>query len=242
MRALVTGGSGGIGQATVRALARDGADVAVHFHRNRSSAETAAAAVRAVGRDAFVVGADLGRPEEVRLLAAGLRSRWDSLDILVHNAGVYPRRAFDDVTDQEWADTLSTNLLGPALLTRELLPLLRRAPSPSIVLVTSVLAFTGSQHGAPYAAAKAGLVGLARSLARELAPTIRVNLVAPGSIDTAILAVDTPERRADRSKAIPLGRVGTPDEVAEAIAFLASPRSSYATGTTLHVNGGLRID
>jgi 3-oxoacyl-[acyl-carrier protein] reductase len=103
-----------------------------------------------------------------------------------------------------------------------------------------MLAFQGSQYGAHYAAAKAGLLGLARSLARELAPRHTVNVVAPGSIDTAILAGDSPERRRERERSIPLGRLGRPSEVAQAIAFLASPAASYVTGATLHVNGGLR--
>ena len=127
---------------------------------------------------------------------------------------------------------------GRLEMTRRLLPQLRRARSGRLVFVSSVLAFTGSTHGAHYAAAKAGIIGLARSLARELAPTITVNVVAPGAIDTAILAADTPAQRAERSTRIPLGRVGTPEEVADAISYLISPRASYITGTVLHVNGG----
>jgi 3-oxoacyl-[acyl-carrier protein] reductase len=123
------------------------------------------------------------------------------------------------------------------LLVERLLPAMRKAPAPSVVFVTSVLAFTGTGHGAPYATAKAALLGLGRSLARELAPDIRVNLVAPGAIDTAILAGDTSQARAERLRAIPLGRLGRSDEVGEAIAFLLSARASYISGATLHVNG-----
>ena len=125
-----------------------------------------------------------------------------------------------------------------------MLPLLRKAsPSPArVVLVSSILAFNGSAHGADYAASKAGILGLARSLARELAPGITVNVVAPGSIDTAILAEDTPAQREARGRQIPLGRVGSPEEVARVVAFLTSPDANYMTGTTVHVNGGLRMD
>ena len=186
--------------------------------------------------------ADLAAPDGPSALAAGVAGPWESLDVLVHNAGVYDRIPFERLGPSDWESALALNVVGPARLTQLLLPRLRRAPSGRIVFVSSVLAFTGSRWGAQYSAAKAGVLGLARSLARELAPSIAVNVVAPGSIDTAILAGDTPAVRAERARSIPLGRVGAPEEVAEAIAFLASPAASYITGTTLHVNGGLRFD
>ena len=155
---------------------------------------------------------------------------------------MYNRAPFLEITDDDLRACFQVNLVAPFALTRELLPMLRRSDSGRVVFVASVLAFTGSATGAHYAAAKAGLLGLSRSLAKELAPGITVNTVAPGSIDTAILARDSPERRAERAQTIPLGRVGTAEEVAEAIAFLASPGASYLTGTTIHVNGGLRSD
>jgi 3-oxoacyl-[acyl-carrier protein] reductase len=171
-------------------------------------------------------------------MAEEVAGHWSELDVLVHNAGDYPRVAFREMTVGQLEGCLATNLLGPARLTRRLLPLLERSPHGQLVFVTSVLAFTGSTHGAHYAAAKAGLVGFARSLAQELAPQIRVNLVAPGAIDTAILTSDAPEVRAARERRIPLQRVGRPEEVAEAIAFLVSENASYISGATLHVNGG----
>lgn len=242
MRALVTGSSRGIGRATALRLARDGADLLVHGHEHPAEAESTAEAVRALGRAASVVTADLANRDGPIEVARAVRDRWDSLDVLVHNAGPYPRRAFAEVSDDEWRTCFNTHVFGPAALTRELLGHLRRAPSGRIVFVSSVLAFAGSAHGAHYAAAKAAQLGLARSLARELAPEVTVNVVAPGSIDTAILAGDTPEQRRARERAIPLGRLGTAEDVANAIAFLASPAAAYLTGTTLHVNGGLRLD
>jgi NAD(P)-dependent dehydrogenase (short-subunit alcohol dehydrogenase family) len=240
VRALVTGGGTGIGAATVRRLATDGFDVAVHAHRHARHAEHELGAVRAAGRQGFVVEADLADREGAREVAAAVRAKWDSLDALVLNAGVYDRRAFRATSDEELAACFQVNVFAAFALTRELLPLLERSRSARVVFVSSVLAFLGSEHGAAYASSKAALVGLAGSLAKELAPTVAVNVVAPGSIDTAILAGDSPERRQARVRNIPLGRIGAATDVADAISFLVGPSSSYITGTTLHVNGGIR--
>lgn len=241
MRALITGASGGIGAATARALDAEGWELALHGHRHARELEALAAGLHQSGGRPIVLRADLADPSAPAELARRVGESWESLDLLVLNAGRYERRRFEETTDDELARTFRVNALSAFSLTRELLPLLRRAPDGSIVVVSSVLAASGSSHGVHYAASKGALEGMARSLARELAPAIRVNVVAPGSIDTAILAGDTPELRAARGRAIPLGRVGSAEEVASAILFLASPSASYVTGTTLHVNGGSRI-
>ena len=235
---LVTGASQGIGRATALRLASQGTDVFVHYRRHQAEANEVAGRIRGMGHRAWTVFADLERPEAVSEIVRAVVRETDQLDVLVHNAGEYPRRAFRDLTPEEFESVFRPHVFAPAALTRALLPLLERSPSGRVIFVSSSLAFSGSSHGAHYAAAKAALLGLARSLARELGPKITVNVVAPGPIDTAILAGDSPETRAHRIAQLPARRIGTADDVAGAIAYLASPEAGFITGTTLHVNGG----
>lgn len=240
---LITGAGSGIGLATARRLAGRGDALGLHARSHGAEVSALAEEHRRAGGQAHTFSADLSRPAEVETLTAEVLRAFPCLDVLILNAGTYPRRRFRELTREQFQETLQVNLLAPFQLVRGLLEALDRSPQGARVLfVTSVLAFNGSEHGADYAASKAALLGLTRSLARELAPRIRVNAVAPGPIDTAILSNDTPGARARRESAIPLGRVGRPEEVAAVLDFLSRPDSSYLTGTTVHVNGGVRMD
>lgn len=241
MRALVTGASQGIGRATALCLARDGFDVGVHYRSHAIEADAVVAQVRTAGREAFAVRADLGDLSSIAPMSREIETRWDALDVLVHNAGSYPRQSFPETRDSDFEEQLRIHAVGPASLTRHVLPLLQRSRAGRVIFVSSILAFEGSRRGTPYATAKAAQLGLARSLARELAPGITVNVVAPGAIDTSVLAGDSPGQRAERARQIPAGRIGTAEEVAAAVAFLASPASTYITGATIPVNGGSRV-
>jgi 3-oxoacyl-[acyl-carrier protein] reductase len=242
MRALVTGASRGIGRATAIQLARDGFEILAHYRTHEEEAEQLVDAIQRSGGSAVALGADLSTREGVLRLARTVRTRAKTLDALVLNAGSYPRLPFRELDPEEFESCFRVHVFGPAELVRQLLPLLEAAPAGSVVFVSSVLAYEGSRHGAHYAAAKAAALGLARSLARELAPRLRVNVVAPGAIDTAILAGDSAPQRTERAARIPLARIGRPGEVAAAVSYLVSERASYLTGTTLHVNGGLRME
>lgn len=243
-QALVTGASIGIGRATAKLLAARGDEVAVHYRSHETEARSVVEEIERAGGRAWACAADLRDSAQLQELVKAVQARCPSLNSLVLNAGEYPRRSLDELTDDDFERTLRLNLWAPFALTRRLVPLLRKAsPGPAhVVFVASILAFQGSDHGADYAASKAGLLGLAKSLARELAPSVTVNVVAPGTIDTAIMAYLTPEQRAARERGIPLGHLGRPEEVAEAIGFLTSPSANYMTGTTVHVNGGIRMD
>ena len=236
---LVTGASRGIGAATALRLARDGFQVVVNFASNEDAARRTVQAIEGAGGTAIAVRADVSDAAEVQRLVAETASRFGRLDILVNNAGVYERASLDDTTTEDWDRRVATNLSSRFYAAKASVPEMRKVGGGRIINLTSQLAYRGTTHGADYVAAKAGIVGLTKALALELAKDrILVNAVAPGSIETDILAGDTPEDRARRVRTIPLGRVGLPEEIAAAVAFLASPDAAYITGQILHDNGG----
>jgi len=232
MLAVVTGASRGIGQATAVELAKEGFTVVVNY--NTTPPEDTLRMVQKAGGKGIPVKADMSRQEEIELMADAVREHGD-LALLVNNAGIYIRSKFLDTGYDVWRRTFDVNVLGAAYLTKLVLPVMR--DGGLVVFISSQLAHSGTPHGAHYASSKSALHGLVKSLALELAPRrIRVNCVAPGPVDTDIIAGDTPEKRRQREAAIPLGRVGRPEEVAQAVVYLW--KAEYITGHILDVNGG----
>jgi 3-oxoacyl-[acyl-carrier protein] reductase len=239
-KVLITGGSRGIGAACAWTCNIYGATVGILYNRSEKKASDLAQKILSDSGGSFIYKADVADFDSVRNAASAFSSagRIEGIQGVVVNAGIYDRRSFDDLDGDHWRRTMAVNLDGAYNTVKAALPHMR---SGAIVLVSSQLAFRGTQHGADYAASKAGILGLGRSLALELAPRIRVNMVAPGFVDTDILANDPPEKRAQRISQVPLGRIGSPEEISEAIAFLLSDKASYVTGATLDANGGLFI-
>ncbi len=241
--ALITGASRGIGLATARLLAQRGYRIVITA-RNGKDLSDAADHLRPLAPGCCQVTADMGDPQETDRLMGLIQERWERLDVLINNAGgSHHGRDLVNIGPEDWEQTLRQNLTTATVVTRAALPLLRQGGG-SIVNVTSL---AGRQHSivasADYAAAKAGLIGLTRQLAVELAPwQIRVNAVAPGLTATARVHGRwqglSARERTQRLATIPLGRPGRPEEIAEAIVFLASDAASYITGATLDVNGG----
>jgi len=236
---LVTGGGRGIGRAVAAAFAQEGAAVAVAYHQHRTEAEGVAQALRQAGRRALAIQADVSRAGQVADLVRRVQEEWERLDVLVNNAGILRRTPLEGITLQEWQDVLDTNLTGAMLCAQAAAPLLRERGG-SIVNVASIRGLVGGTSPA-YAASKGGLVALTKTLARTLAPHIRVNAVAPGFVDTDLNAHLTVEEREKIAGRIPLGRFAEPEEVARAVLFLASPRAAYITGQILVVDGGLTM-
>jgi 3-oxoacyl-[acyl-carrier protein] reductase len=235
-RALVTGGTRGIGRAVVLALAHAGADVLTCYRHDGDAVESLARALKETGGDHHVVRADVADPDEVEQLVAGCRERLGRIDVLVNNAGAISHVPFADLPPAEWQRVLDTDLTAVYEVIRLSLPLLSR--DASIITVGSRVATVGVPLRAHYTAAKAALIGLTRSLGKELGPRgIRVNLVAPGPVDTG--GDVAPEVRLRYERMIPLGRLGRPEEIAAAVLFLAGAGASFVTGTTLDVDGGI---
>jgi len=244
-RALVTGGNTGIGGAVCTLLARRGLDVWLTYAHDRVGAEDVAAQCHVEGAEARVSQLDLRDPESIAGLVGHVAEVWGSLSILVNNAAVCPYTEPDAITTDEWDAVLETNARGTFLMLRGALALLRASDGDRAVVNVSSVAgqiggITTSIH---YAASKAAILAITRSYARLLAAEgIRVNAVTPGPIRTRITAQLDDGSRARLASAAPLGRFGTPDEVAPTIVLLASPESGYTTGATYDVNGGVRID
>lgn len=244
--ALVTGtDSDGIGRGIARALATAGADVALHWYRDRGAAEALSLELRTLGRRAPLVHADLGDPAAARAMAREAITALGRLAIFVSNAGAIQRKPFLDITDADFARLLAINLQGAFAAAQEAArDMVDAGRGGRVVLVTSV----NQQHANPdiahYAASKGGLFMLGRAMALELAPHgITVNMVAPGTIETDInrAMLADPAFRARKLAPVPVARAGTPADVAGAVVYLCSAEASYLTGSTITVDGGLTI-
>ena len=240
---LITGASCGIGAATARLFAQRGWDVAVNYNSSRSEALELAAELSGLGAGAVPIQADISDPEQAGRLVREAEAALGPLEAVVCCAGTaLVQQLLTDTTVEQWRDLMSVDLDGMFYTLRAAIPGLVRQKRGAIVTVSSMWGITGGSCEAPYSAAKAGVIGLTRALAKELGPSnIRVNCVAPGVIDTAMNSHLTPEELAALGEEAPLGRVGKGTEVAQAIYFLASDRASFITGQVLSVDGGMVI-
>src|SRR5208337_3986658 len=237
--ALVTGASQGIGRACALELARAGATVALAA-RNQAKLAEAAAEIEALGGHAAVFALDVSSEESIKAGAKAVLDRFGKVEILVNNAGITRDGLMLRMKRADWDDVLGTNLTGAFLLTQALLSPMLKNRWGRIVNIASVVGRTGQAGQANYAASKAGLIGLTRSMAREFASRgVTVNAVAPGYIETPMTAVLTEEQSAAMLAQIPLGRRGTDVDIANAVKFLVSDAASYITGHVLDVNGGM---
>ena len=238
--ALVTGAGTGIGRAAASAFAAAGAKVAVNYNRSKDAAEEVVREIREAGGTAISVAADVGNDSQAHAMMDRVVDEFGRLDVLVNNAGWstrIPHDQLDNLTDEIWDRTLNTNLRGVFYCVRAAVPFLRKQPGASIVSVASVAGMTGMGNSIVYAASKAGVISMTKSLARALAPAIRVNAVAPGFVRTRF--ANWPSSAFDQGEAItPLERLATTAEVAAAILFLAG-NGTALTGETIVVDGGL---
>ena len=240
--AWITGSSTGIGAASAVALARQGCRVAVHYNRSEDEAREVMEQITASGGDAMLVGGDVSDAGEVERMAREVEDRYGRLDVLVNNAGsLIERRSFSEMTEDLWDRVISVNLKSVFLCSKAVLPMMKRQGSGRIINMTSVAARNGGGPGsAAYASAKGGVSTLTRAMAKDLvSDNILVNGVAPGVITTPFHDRFTPpDVRENMAAAIPMGREGTPEEVAGAVLFLASPWANYLVGEIIEVNGG----
>jgi len=244
--ALVTGASSGIGRATAEVLAANGARVAINFHRNETGAEAARAKIVSEGSSAIALQADVTQAAEVQSLVDQTVAEFGPIDILVNNAGsLVERLKILELTEERWDEVIHLNLKSAFLCCQAVAGSMMERKTGAIINVSSIAGRTGGALGSiHYSAAKGGLITFTKGLAKELGPYgVRVNAVSPGVIDTPYHEqFSSPEMMKTYAGQIPLGRVGTPPEVAKVICFLASDAASYLAGETIEINGGMFMD
>jgi len=237
--ALVTGAAQGIGRDIALGLAKDGADVAI-CDVNLEAAQKTAGDIEAMGRKSLALKANVASSADVTAMIDQVVEKFGRIDVLVNNAGITRDGLILRMKDEDWDLVLSINLKGAFLCTKSALKYMTKQRSGTIINIASIVGAMGNAGQANYVASKAGLIGLTKTIAREYSNrNVTANAVAPGFIDTAMTQALTDQVRADLAKQIPLGRLGSSEDVANAVRFLASPSAAYITGQVIHVNGGM---
>jgi 3-oxoacyl-[acyl-carrier protein] reductase len=238
--ALVTGASRGIGRAIALELARQGAKVAVNYAGSEAKANEVVEEIKNMGQEAFAIQADVSNAKDVDQMVKAVLERFERIDILVNNAGITRDNLLMRMKEEEWDDVINTNLKGVFNCTKAVTRPMMKQRYGRIVNIASIVGVSGNPGQANYVAAKAGVIGLTKTAARELASrNITVNAVAPGFITTDMTDRLSEELKAEMLKQIPLARFGEPEDVAKVVSFLVSDAASYMTGQTLHVDGGM---
>lgn len=240
--ALITGASRGIGRAIAAELAGAGWAVCINYLEHQAAAEELARRLRANGGDAIAIRADVADRQAVNTMVKAVREELGPVELLVNNAGISRQGLFQDTDDETWDRTLAVNLTGARNAAMAVLPHMLSEKRGCIVNISSIWGLRGASCEVAYACSKAAIIGLTRSLALELAPSgIRVNCVAPGCIETDMVRALGQETRAMLVEETPLGRLGTPEDIAYAVAFLASDRAAFLTGQVLTADGGFIV-
>ncbi len=240
--AVVTGGASGIGEAIVRALCRDGFSVAINYNSSEAQALALASELSVNGSNVITIKADVSSSSDVNKMMNTVKEVLGSPEILINNSGIAQQKLFTDITDEDWNRMIGVNLTGVFNTCRAVLPFMIHEKKGRIINISSMWGQVGASCEVHYSAAKAGVIGLTKALAQEVAPSgITVNCVAPGAVDTKMMSSFSAEDKAALCEEIPLGRIGNAEEIAETVAFLVSDKSSYITGQVIGVNGGMVI-